>query len=110
MKSIAILFIFMHLLFIKCDNDVTVHIIPHSHEDPGWLMTYDQYYNSVFYNIIQYVKNIIDSVVKTLKDHPNRKFTYVEQSFFKRWWDEASEEDKDTVRGLVKDERVYLLY
>jgi hypothetical protein len=38
-----------------------VHLIPHSHWDPGWLQTYDQYTPTV--------ESIIDSVLDCLEVH-----------------------------------------
>lgn len=58
-------------------------------DDVGWLKTVDQYFygaNNTIQNAgVQY---ILDSVIEALADHPDRKFTYVETAFFKRWWDQ----------------------
>uniref|UniRef100_A0A1I8J3I0 Alpha-mannosidase n=1 Tax=Macrostomum lignano TaxID=282301 RepID=A0A1I8J3I0_9PLAT len=49
-----------------------VHLVPHTHDDVGWLRTVDQYY----YYEVQF---IIDTVIEELLDNPERKFTYVKQ-------------------------------
>jgi hypothetical protein len=33
--------------------------------------------------------------------NPARKFVYVEQAYFQRWWSEQTEAKKQDVRGLV---------
>ena len=50
-----ILYISLLLLSIKSILSLEIHVIPHSHMDPGWLKTYDEYYN------LQ-VKKIFDNV------------------------------------------------
>ncbi|KAH9125726.1 hypothetical protein AeMF1_003694 [Aphanomyces euteiches] len=74
---------------------LNVHLIAHTHDDPGWLRTVDQYYT-------ERVDYILDTVVTELAKNPNRRFMYVEQSFFQRWWREQSEETKHLVKKLVK--------
>ena len=34
---------------------------------------------------------ILDSVLLALEANPDRKFIYVEQAFYQRWWREADE-------------------
>ncbi|MQL96788.1 hypothetical protein Taro_029460 [Colocasia esculenta] len=59
---------------------LNVHLVPHTHDDVGWLKTVDQYYVGSN-NSIQgaCVRNVLDSVVDALLKDPNRKFVYVEQ-------------------------------
>jgi alpha-mannosidase len=89
---------FLFLFAIAAVNTVSslnVHLICHSHDDVGWLSTVDQYYT-------QQVQYIIDSVISALEANPERKFIYVEQAFFQRWWRVQSDEKKNSTRQLVK--------
>ncbi|XP_027178413.1 alpha-mannosidase isoform X2 [Coffea eugenioides] len=81
---------------------LNVHLVPHSHDDVGWLKTVDQYYVGSN-NSIQgaCVENVLDSVITSLGRDPNRKFVYVEMAFFSRWWETQSSEIKQQVRRLV---------
>ncbi|KAF3623492.1 Alpha-mannosidase [Capsicum annuum] len=60
---------------------LNVHLVPHSHDDVGWLKTIDQYYVGSN-NSIQgaCVENVLDSMVPALLADKNRKFIYVEQA------------------------------
>ncbi|KAG4941222.1 hypothetical protein JHK87_045093 [Glycine soja] len=81
---------------------LNVHLVPHSHDDVGWLKTIDQYYVGSN-NSIQgaCVENVLDSVVVSLQKDPNRKFVFAEMAFFHRWWVEQSPETQEQVRKLV---------
>lgn len=83
-------------------DKLNVHLVPHSHDDVGWLKTVDQYYvgsnNSIQGACVQ---NVLDSVVPALLADKNRKFVFVEQAFFQRWWRNQNEEVKNAVKRLV---------
>ncbi|XP_020878111.1 probable alpha-mannosidase At5g66150 isoform X1 [Arabidopsis lyrata subsp. lyrata] len=82
---------------------LNVHLVPHSHDDVGWLKTVDQYYvgsNNSIQNAC--VRNVLDSVVDSLLGDPNRKFVFAEMAFFTRWWEEQSPETQEQVKRLVK--------
>eukprot|EP00937_MAST-01D_sp_MAST-1D-sp2_P006928 g6928.t1 len=71
---------------------VRVFFVPHSHEDPGWTQTIDEYYNG--YDATHYgVKAIYDSVTAELAVHPHRRFLSVEMLFFSRWWGDPNTTD-----------------
>ncbi|XAR73763.1 Alpha-mannosidase [Bertholletia excelsa] len=84
------------------EGKLNVHLVPHTHDDVGWLKTIDQYYVGSN-NSIQgaCVENVLDSVVMSLLKDPNRRFIYVEMAFFQRWWEEQSVEIQEVVRKLV---------
>lgn len=66
-------------------DPVIVHVIPHSHDDVGWLKTLDQYFWGIHDDVQRAnVFLIIDSVITELEQNPERKFTYVEMAFFMR--------------------------
>jgi len=73
---------------------LNVHLVPHSHDDVGWLETVDQYY-------VDQVQFILDGVVRELKADPSKRFIYVEMAFFWRWFKEQDQATRQDVRELV---------
>lgn len=89
------------------DDMLNVHLVPHSHDDVGWLKTVDQYYyGSKSSNQYAGVQYILDSVVDALLKNPDRKFIYVESAFFFKWWDEQPPERQEEVHELVREGRL----
>ncbi|KAI4375413.1 hypothetical protein MLD38_013285 [Melastoma candidum] len=84
---------------------INVHLVPHTHDDVGWLKTVDQYFVGANNSIrgLVCVQNVLDSVVSALLDDPNRKFIYVEMAFFQRWWRQQSPVKMKRVKELVKN-------
>ena len=60
----------------------------------GWIVTVDEYYT-------QKVQYILDTVLEELQENPHRRFMFVEQAFFQRWWHELSATKRELVRKLV---------
>ncbi|XP_076458768.1 lysosomal alpha-mannosidase-like [Babylonia areolata] len=81
------------------DDMINVHIVPHTHDDVGWLVTVDQYY----YERVQY---ILDSVIPELIKDPSKRFIYVEIAFFDRWFREQTDSMRHVVRKLVNEGRL----
>ena len=53
------------------EEEVTVHLVHHSHDDVGWLETVDEYYygdKNAWFPIE--IRKILDSVISELVDHP----------------------------------------
>ncbi|KAL8240385.1 hypothetical protein R6Q59_013740 [Mikania micrantha] len=84
------------------EGKLNVHLVPHSHDDVGWLKTVDQYFVGSN-NSIQgaCVENVLDSVVTALLRDPNRKFIFAEMAFFRRWWLLQSVKIQALVKKLV---------
>ncbi|KAM7276612.1 hypothetical protein ACFE04_018478 [Oxalis oulophora] len=89
---------------------LNVHLVPHTHDDVGWLKTVDQYYVGSN-NTIQgaCVQNVLDSLVPALLADHNRKFIYVEQAFFQRWWREQREKTKNIIRRFITTGQLELI-
>ncbi|KAJ0683558.1 putative alpha-mannosidase [Helianthus annuus] len=82
------------------EGKLNVHLVPHSHDDVGWLKTIDQYFIGSNNSIqVACVENVLDSVVMSLLRDPNRKFIFAELAFFRRWWLIQSEGIKDQVKS-----------
>ncbi|XP_048233937.1 probable alpha-mannosidase At5g13980 isoform X2 [Ricinus communis] len=83
-------------------DKLNVHLVAHTHDDVGWLKTVDQYYvgsnNSIQGACVQ---NVLDSLIPALLADKNRKFIYVEQAFFQRWWRNQRETLQQVVKKLV---------
>ena len=57
---------------------LTVHVVTHSHLDPGWLLDVDALYMTV--------EKIFDSVSKSLLENSERKYTVGDIYYFRRWY------------------------
>ncbi|KAL6744840.1 hypothetical protein V8C86DRAFT_268715 [Haematococcus lacustris] len=81
---------------------LNVHLVCHTHDDGGWLKTFDEYYFGSRADIqVASVQTILDAVVLALQANPDRKFVYAETGFFSRWWGDQSAGTQDLVRRLV---------
>ncbi|XP_064262483.1 LOW QUALITY PROTEIN: lysosomal alpha-mannosidase-like [Passer domesticus] len=89
---------------------LNVHLVPHSHDDVGWLKTVDQYYYGVR-NREQHagVQYILDSVVAQLAARPSRRFVYAEVAFLARWWRQQGPATRRLLRELVQQGRLELV-
>lgn len=78
------------------DGPLTVFVIPHSHCDPGWIKTFDEYFQTQ-------TKQILTTVINALKKDKRRKFIWAEISYFEWWWREQTHEMRLVVRELIKE-------
>lgn len=86
---------------------INIHLVPHSHDDVGWLKTVDQYYYGSRNNIQRAgVQYILDNVVAELLKDKSRRFIQVETAFFRKWYNEQTSDMKKDVKKLVDDGRL----
>ena len=69
------------LIPTKTQPSLSVHIVPHSHQDVGWIKSAEEYYE-------QQVRHIYHNVIAAMALDPQRTFIVVEQAFFSRWFDQ----------------------
>ncbi|XP_069117239.1 alpha-mannosidase 2x-like isoform X2 [Argopecten irradians] len=74
---------------------LTVIVVPHSHNDPGWQRTVEEYY-------VVSTKNILNNMVSKLRIYPNMTFVWAETVFLSMWWNELDDDVKAQVRRLVR--------
>ncbi|XP_052195608.1 alpha-mannosidase 2 [Diospyros lotus] len=72
-----------------------VFVVPHSHNDPGWKLTVEEYYD-------RQSRHILDTIVETLSKDVRRKFIWEEMSYLERWWRDASEAKRESFINLVQ--------
>ena len=84
------------------DRPLRVIIIPHSHQDPGWLSTFNDYYS-------MYTKQTLSTAIQKLMEHPSWKFIWAEISFLARWWKDASVAERKNFKTLVNKGQIEIV-
>jgi len=82
-------------------SDINIHVIPHTHLDPGWGMTPEEYYKQ------NNVQGIFDLVLKELSNTTVTQKTFVinEIYYFKIWYENLSEDNKNKFKDLLLKEK-----
>ncbi|GBP35991.1 Alpha-mannosidase 2 [Eumeta japonica] len=84
-------------------NKLKVFIVPHSHNDPGWIKTFENYYKTQ-------TKAIFTNLVEKLGEGRDRKFIWAEICYLSMWWNlDASAGDKATFQKYLNSGQVEIV-
>lgn len=87
-----------------------MHVIPHSHDDVGWLKTVNQYFDGTRKDVqFNNVGVELGAIMEALQTNPQRTFSEVEMKFFTMWWDTQSDHTKENVRKLVRNGQLEII-
>lgn len=76
------------------ERPLRVFVVPHSHNDPGWIKTVDQYFEDQ-------TNKILTNVVNALSRDPKHRFIWAEISYFSMWWARQSDSMKEMTKKVV---------
>ena len=101
-QTILIILISTLIFYISCD--INIHIIPHTHLDPGWLKTPEEYYHQEGVGLI--FKTVLDS----LTHDTEKTFIINEVYYFKIWYEKLTPQDKAKVKQLISQKRFEFVF
>uniref|UniRef100_A0A669D0H8 Alpha-mannosidase n=1 Tax=Oreochromis niloticus TaxID=8128 RepID=A0A669D0H8_ORENI len=76
------------------EQPLELFLIPHSHNDPGWIKTFDAYYHDQ-------TRHILDNMVVKLSED-SRYLIWAEISYFSKWWNDIDDQKRAAVKRLVE--------
>ena len=80
---------------------IQVFLVPHSHDDVGWLKTVDQYY-------LTETRNVLNNMYEILNSDPEIKFNWAESAYLNMWITEYPEK-KQRFKELIAEGRVEII-
>jgi Glycosyl hydrolases family 38 N-terminal domain len=88
-----------------------IHVVPHTHDDVGWRKTVEQYYYGYNTSIDTRgnVRDIISTVLQALLQNPARTFCYTESKFLSMWWNEQSQEMRDSLKQVIASQQFQIV-
>ncbi|XP_011209289.2 alpha-mannosidase 2 [Bactrocera dorsalis] len=75
-----------------------IFVVPHSHNDPGWLKTFVNYFQSDS-------RQILNLIVTKMQEYTDMTFIWSEISFLQLWWDQAHPTKQRALKKLIKSGR-----
>ncbi|XP_071128530.1 alpha-mannosidase 2-like [Mytilus edulis] len=87
---------------IKHSEPLRIIVVPHSHNDPGWLWTFEDYYTIR-------TRQILTNTIEALNRFPDFRMIWTETVFLDRWWKESREPLRLAFRDLVQKGKIEIL-
>lgn len=78
--------------------NLRVIITPFSHNDPGWLKTFMNYFQSDS-------RQILDHIITKMHQFTDMTFVWAEMSYLQLWWDQAHPTKQRALRSLIDSGR-----
>ena len=93
---------FLYFLIPQIICDINIHIIPHTHLDPGWIMTAEEYYN------MESIVDIFNTITNELYNDSDKIKTFVinELYYFKTWYEGTNPENTIKIKELINEKRL----
>uniref|UniRef100_A0AC35UIG0 Alpha-mannosidase n=1 Tax=Rhabditophanes sp. KR3021 TaxID=114890 RepID=A0AC35UIG0_9BILA len=79
-----------------------VILVNHAHCDPGWLKTYEQYYDDQVDHILYEMKDYLSS-------NKEMKFVQVEISFFEMFFRKLDAQNREDIKLLIKNKQLEIV-
>uniref|UniRef100_A0A034VPW8 Alpha-mannosidase 2 n=1 Tax=Bactrocera dorsalis TaxID=27457 RepID=A0A034VPW8_BACDO len=80
-------------------NKLKVFVMPHSHNDPGWVKTFEDYYEHD-------TKHILSNALRHLRENPDMTFIWAEISYFSRFYEDLGQHNKLEMKKLVQNRQL----
>eukprot|EP00899_Mesostigma_viride_P028392 jgi/Mesvir1/8738/Mv02661-RA.2 len=80
----------------QATKKLRVFVVPHSHTDPGWRVSYTEYYRTQ-------TADLLNTMTALLSRDKARRFIYPEVSFLALWWEDQNDATRETFRNLVSN-------
>lgn len=75
---------------------IDIFVLPHTHDDVGWLSTVKGYYDAS-------VSHILTSITTTLSANPNYRFIWSETKWVEMWWPDQTPQMQAMFRKIVRN-------
>jgi len=83
-------------------DKLKIFVVPHSHNDPGWIKTFEKYYRDQ-------TNKILSTMVRKMVEFPKLKFIWAEISYLSMWWAEQTQEVRSSVVRLLSEGRLEIV-
>lgn len=78
---------------------LTVLVVPHSHNDPGYKKTYSEYFN-------EFTSKVLSLVVEKLFQYNDATFVWPEACFLERWWKNQTKSTRIKLKRIARSGRL----